>query len=1132
MTSLKYREPTMNATPMTDGANPMSQTTRRPPRSFRLAAWAAIAIAVLVAVPFGALAASSPGSISTAPASHGPLAATSSSAASAPNIASRAISSLAVSPAFLGLTGAARLADIAHGMSANPAVPQPATPAPQALSGNTYLQAPCTSTTSVAAINGTNSTLVAGLSSQYLIYNGSGGSFCNTASISPLLATYGFLETERSINGGQTWTPSWIPQNKSFASVSSPLFNSIPGMYYPYNGYGPAFSSPMVAAATDGTTLVSTQFMPGCWISGCTNATGLQGPGGIEVARSTNGGTSWSNSAVIENQTYFQWITTGSACQTAGVPTGLYPVNVPMSPAVAINPSNDVAVATWEEFHVIINGVNCTAQISGTIQESTSANGGLTWSAPLNVSGGLAFDPRVAIGAAPKYPVSIVYENWLNATRDSTSGALVVNWAFVTSTDNGTTWSTPVQTATTPNVNLLSRGGSAPDSFFTSDNPFGLYTPSQGSLTFDASALSSHDGNEYLVWSDNQSVGSADQGYPAIAFEERASGSPGWTGTTLLTAVTKSTTYFQPSVSVSPDGTVWVTFYGEQRSTGDLNVYALYSLNGGTTWSSLSEITSAPGILPNGLFSIGDYTGSAATSAGTYVTWMDCRAADCTNSFNLTAMVTLVEPVALTTNAANVTLTVTTNGVASAIALPGAIPWAIGTPHTISAPGWLPYNATYVETFHNFTGPVNTSSFSSTFTYTGGSSLVTNYVFVQGSFIAGFFSPNSSFDQLTIDGFSVPLHPWNATAERYNYSVASGRSYYLNASASRFYVPLVNEILGTTAGATTPFNVDLAKTHGWLIGRVTPTNATLLMNGTPVAVDTQNGVYNVSAFWGAYWLNATGFGVTNFSQYVTVVPDQSATTNIVLSGGWIRGALVASYPGVSIKIDGVSVSNLVGATFNDSSLGGTHEITATATGYNTSNISVTVVPGHTSVVQLNLTNYGTVVGTIGPTEALKVATLSVTNFSRTGGGGEPIDSATGIFKVSVTGDAYWTVTVKATGYTTFTQNVLVKPGQQTTPLTINLVPTGTTTPNCALNNSCPSTGKNSTSSSGPSIALVGGIIVLVVVVAAVAALVLMRRRGGGGGDSSAPPEGSMGGSTDAGSETYGESTYGAPPPAQ
>ncbi|MCI4325738.1 MAG: glycoside hydrolase [Thermoplasmata archaeon] len=1120
---------------MTDGATPMSQTTRRPPRPLRLATLMAVAIAFLMAVPFGALATS--GVLSSSPSAatvvHAPVVRTAPTSISTTSFAARLLASPAVSPSFLGLTESARLADAAFGVGGQAALSHPEAPAPQALAGNTYLNDPCSTTSTVAAVNGTNSTLLAGVSSEYLLFNASGGSYCSTVSESPLLTVNGLVEAERSTDGGQTWTPSWIPQNASWTKISSPLFDSIPGMFYPYSGDGPAFASPSVAAANDGTVLLSTQFMPGCWISGCTNATGEQSPAGIAIARSVNGGASWVNTTVVENKTYFQWINTGATCTAAGLGSGFYPVNVPMSPYLAINPVTDAAVATWENFHVLIDVTNCTASISGTIQASNSLNGGLSWSAPQNVSGQLAFDPRVAIGPAPAYPVSIVYENWLNATQDSSSGALAVNWAVATSTDNGTTWGAPLQTASSPNVNLLWRGDSSPDSFFTSDNPFGLYTPSQGSLAFDSWASSTHEGNEYLVWSDNQTVGSTDQGYPAIAFEERASGSPGWTGTSFITPATKSTVYFQPSVSVAPDGTLWVTFYGESKSSGDLNMFAVYSTNGGTTWSTMSEITSSFGILANGLLSIGDYTGSVATSAGTYVTWMDCRSVSCTDSFNESTMVTLVEPVALTTSASGITLTVTTNGVASAVSLPGAVPWAIGTAHTVAAPGWLPYNATYVETFHNFTGAVNSTAFSTTFTYTGGSSLVTNYAFVPGSFLAGFFTPNTTFDQLTIDGFSVPLHPWNATALSYNYSVASGRSYYLNASASRFYLPLVNQILGTTAGAVTSFNVDLAKTHGWLIGRVTPTNATLLINGTPVVVDAQNGVYNTSAFWGSYWVNASGYGVTNFSQYVTVTPDQSTTTNIVLSGGWIRGALINSYPGISIKLDGVAISNLVGATFNDSTLGGAHQIVATATGYNTSTINVTVVPGHTSVVSVNLTNQGTVIGSISPVAALKVATLSVTNLSHLGGGHEPIDTTTGIFRVNVTGDAYWTVTVAATGYVTFTQNVLVTPGELTAPVSVTLtLAKNSTVPPCNLNNSCSVV--TPSGSSGPSIALIGGIIVVVVVVAAVAAVVLMRRRGGGGGgDGSTPPEGTMGGPTDASGEaTYGEGTYGAPPPAE
>lgn len=1129
----------MAATPMTDGAHPTIRTTPRPLRAIHLAAWAAVAVCLLMVLPLPALAGASgvPGAAS--PPTGGtvslpPTAALAPFTMHGPSM-DRFLTDAAYSPNSL------RVSLPAHSTGALvpgvlPAGPlpkvSPLAPVPAALDGNTYLNAPCSSTTSLTAVNGTNSTLLAGLSSFYLLYNASGGAFCNTQSTSAAFFQDGFVETERSTDGGATWTPNWIPQNASWTAKTSPLNGSVPGMFLPVNIGQSAYASPSVASAPDGTTMLATQFMPGCWLTNtCTvNGTDLD-PAGIAVARSTNGGASWLNTTVLGTGQFFHWVTPVGAC-VGVLNAGFYNYLIPYSPTIAINPSTDVAIATWEMFqlHFIQNSTACGGVVFATVQESTSSNGGMSWSKPVNISGTEGYNPQVAIGPAPRYVDSILYMDISNATQDGNTKAFVGNWMTSTSSNNGTTWSTPAATSTTPNVDTLWGGSSGPDSFAITDQPYPLLHPTRPSFTIDSTVTSPHAGSEYVVWADNRTPGSTDQNFPSIAFQEHTSGGVGWTGTSFLTPATRTTLYFEPSVSVAPSGTIWVSFYGETKQSGDLNMYAVYSNDGGSTWSAVSAISTANSVLPNGLISIGDYTGSAATNAGTYVTWMDCRSNSCTGAFNTSAMVTLAESVALSSPTSNVTDTVTTNGVAQTLTLPSGIPFANGTSHTISAPNWLAHNTTAVASFHNFSGAISSTSSTTTFTYGGGGSIVTNYVYVPASFIAGFFTPNTTFDKLTIDGANVPLFPWNATALRYNFSVASGRSYYINASASNLYVPLTNQIVGTTPGQATNFDVLLAKTHGWLIGKITPFNATLTVNDTPVAVNPANGVYNVSEFWGSYWLNASGFGVTTYSNYVNVAPVAPTTDNIVLSGGWIRGALAGSYPGVALTLDGVAISGLTGATFNQSTLGGKHVVGATATGYNTSKINVTVVPGHTTVVSVNLTNEGTIVGTVGPAAALTVATLSVINLSKSGGGPERINPSTGAFKVNVTGDAYWTVTVKATGYTTVSQSVLVTPGVATPPVVITLTASSKPHTNCSTNNSCPNNGPNGTTTSGIPLVVVGGILVVVVLVAAIAAVMIMRRRGGGG-SSTAPPEAATTGAPESpdGTETYGGGSYGGPP---
>ncbi|MCI4327386.1 MAG: glycoside hydrolase [Thermoplasmata archaeon] len=1117
---------------MTESSTRSIRTTSRPLRTLRLAALAAVGIALLMALPLPALAgAPSPAApaalpVGQAPAMVAPAAA--SASGSVQNLAMMLAAHPEASSAVLDESHAARIAaNSASGVGSIGA--SGAAPVPQSLSGNIYLNAPCSYATALTAINGTNSTLLTALSSNYLIYNGSGDTFCSSGSLSSSLLTHGFVETERSNDSGATWTPSFVPPNASWTNKSSSTNGSLLGFYYPITNGGPPFASVSVAAANDGTVLLGTQFIPECIALGgnCTSAPGLQAPAGIAVARSTDGGASWANTTVIAQQPFLKYITPTSTCQSAGYTVGYYFTDIPMDPWVGINPSNGVAVAVWDLMHLNLDEGVCETFLSGTVQASVSSNGGVSWSAPVNVSSNASYQPRVAFGPAPTYPITILSQDWQNATQDSTTQAFAVSWETTTSTNNGTSWSKVADTSSTPNNNLLWRGSSSPDSWMVTYNPFSELAPTPASFAID-SGTSAYAGNAYFVWSDNRTAGSTYQGDPSIALQEKASGSLSWSGISYLTPTTKTTAYFEPSVSVAPDGTVWVTFYGMSKSSGDLNLYAVYSTNGGSNWSSIGTITSATSVLAVGLLSIGQYNGLAATSAGAFATWMDCRSSSCTTAYNTSAMVAQIEPIAFDTTAPGVNLTVTTNGVSAPMTLPGAQPWATGTTHSLSAQGWFGESSNgTVASFVNYSGIVNSTAFSTTFDYTGGSTLLVTYVYVPAAYIGGTFSPNITQSRLTIDNTIVTLHPWNATTELFNYSVASGRSYYLNASASNLYASVTNDMISVQSGRTTVVNISLGKTVGWLTGRVSPVNATLLLNGRPVTINASDGIYNVTVQWGTYWLNATGYGVTNASKLVTVNPGQATNTPFNLIGGWLKGTVASTYPGLTINVDGLPVTGLVGATFNESFLGGRHTVEATAPGYNTSWQNWTVTPGRTTNFAISLTNIGMIVGNIGPAGALaNGAKLIVNNVTQSTGGNRPINAITGNFAVNATGEVNWTLTVSATGYVTATQVVFVRPGQDTKPVTFVLALSPVVQPhqNCTNNESlCPPTTNNN---AGISPLLVGGILVVVVLVAVIAAVVLMRRRPGGGGDTT-PPEGSMGGTdgTEASSDTYG----GAPP---
>ncbi|MCI4356862.1 MAG: hypothetical protein L3K18_06955 [Thermoplasmata archaeon] len=1091
-------------------------------RALRWAAFAAVAIALLVVGPLPALGGSVAASKVSMATPHGAIGSVTPRYVNAVLGPNGQMARLTYTPLVASLFANGDLLghpSVARTILSTTTAPHQFAARPSVLTGNQLLPGYCQTTSALTAVNGTNSTLFAGMDSSYLLFNTQGDTACNTYTISNQFVLHGALEGARSTDGGQSWNPVWIPQNASWTTTGTTTNGSVPGISLQSSL---PFSSPGVASANDGTTLISTLFSEPCTIiffaQNCSStAAGFQAPAGVAVSRSTNGGASFVNTTVVDQTKFIRWFTSTPTCN-ATLPSGYYYLNFILGTDVAINPVNDVAIATWQDVRFHFNATACTFDSLSSIRAAVSANGGQSWSAARNITGVQSGNARVSIGPAPQYNITVAAQNYLNQSRLS-SGGFTVAWSTVKSTNNGTTFGVPVDTALSPNFNVLWAPSTAPANFGVNTYPgFGV----------DSSPTSPYAGNTYLAWSDNQS--GANVGYPAIYFQTLTAGSSTWGAQVSITpASLHSLVFFEPTLSISPDGTVWVTFYGENHASGNYGVYAIYSKTGGATWSQLGQVTTQASTPSSVVTSIGDYMGLAATSAGAYATWMDCRSNTCSSSDNTTVMDALIEPVALPTNGTGVNLTMTTNGAAQTFPLPNAIPLTIGTSHTVSAPGWLPHNATTVESFHNYSGAVNSTSFSVTFTYNGGNSLATTYTFQPGAFIAGTFTPNVPQSHLTIDGYVVPLTTVNGSTLSYNYSVASGRSYFINASASIYYSSITNHPIGVSPGATSFYNIVLGHTSGWLAGRVTPFNATLLVNGTPVAVNITNGVYNQTVGWGSYWVNASGFGVTNFSRYVVVSPSMTTTTSPILIGGWIKGTLGSSYPGVSIKVDGVAITNAAGVTFNDSYLGGSHEIVATAPGYNTTYINVSVLPAHTKIVAIALTNQGTVVGQVSPSPAAKLAQLTVNNISKRLGGHFPVD-ALGDFLVNLTGEVNYTVNVTAAGYSSFQTVVFVRPGHTTAPISITLSvqKPGPCTTNCPPP---PGNNSNTTSSGGISLIEVAGILVVVVLVAAVAAVVLMRRRGGGGSAASAPPEGSTGGAEPAeGGETYGGS-YNPPPPS-
>ncbi|MFI5418439.1 MAG: hypothetical protein ACHQ2Y_06045 [Candidatus Lutacidiplasmatales archaeon] len=1130
-----------------EGARAMPKTRMRPKTA---AALGAIALIALMALPASSMA--HPASVSPAAAAPHTLHASISKAVTPPTTVSVAgahgTGAFTLSPSLfqpknivlpgggqlgMPLTPSQAMAHPGHALFPNahfspastsattstvPARPSPLTSSSP--SNNYVTGSNCSNDPTITEVNHNNMTYAATGTSLYQLFNSPGDSSCNMYTISSAFNTTGLASAYSTTDGGATWASTFIGQNKTLWQTKG---TSEYGSINMGNGN--------VASTTGSGVLASSWYLPYCvavqfYILGtnvtCLGGTGayVQGvhePWGIDVARSANGGATYAAPSVLLSAQGLTNITMPSACVAAGYQSSIYYyLNIPENPVVTYDAGKNVAVVAWDLVHQFFNASACgvTSGVfydQATVQISTSGNGGVTWSAPQNISSVVSTIPQVAVGPAPTYALDAVFTDFANTT----AGCGCANWAFTQSTNGGSTWSTPSDIGSQL-LNFEFKSGV--DSFRTSSQP---------SFAVDNWSASSHSGNMYLVWSDNGTGSSS--GYPVIDMVRSTNGGSTWGSVAAIAAAPgHGTTYFMPSVAVGPDGTVWVTFIGVSQSTGNYREYGVLSHNGGASWSNIFVIGDSDSIPGSSIVSIGFFSGLTVTTSGATGIWTDCRDSSCGSYGNTVFFTGLVSMINMSSNAASTPLTLSLFGGGNqVITLPAYTGFVQNVTFSLSVPIWLPDNATDVFAFQSYSGIVSSTNFRASGTYTGGAKLVANYVPQPSAIIAGTFSPVVAGAKLTIDQFPVTLNPNNATTYKFSYSVASGSVYIVNATAPK-YVSDLNVQVQVSPGNTTTLTVVLPKVIGWLTGHVNttaPTTVTLKVNGTVVPVNPATGTFNVSEPWGWYWVNVTGIGVTNYSAHVPVNPGLPTANVITLAGGWLTGTVTPYKATLKLNVDGLPVTTAFG-TFNVSVLGGVHYVNATIPGYNLSQIVAQVVAGHTSLVNVTLTNKGWIWGHISPAGAAKNATLQIV--SGTNGAYYPVNTGTGGFNVSVLGGLTWTVTVTATGFKTNTTTVPVTAGNGTLPINIDMVAV-VVKQNCTTDPTmpgCPGPGQNQTNnpSSFPWLDVVI-VVVAIAAVGAIAGVMMMSRRGGGSG-------GGGGGSSSQEPETPPEQVYGGAAPSE
>ena len=228
---------------------------------------------------------------------------------------------------------------------------------------------------------------------------------------------------------------------------------------------------------------------------------------------------------------------------------------------------------------------------------SRTTDGGNTWE-----SARIIYDPG---------PSAQAYDNLIFVLPDGTLADVFIwntfqvngqtSYAIIRSHDHGLTWSSPVVVATPQLVGIIDTKTQA---YVRGGGPSVAVDPGSGAI--------------YLVWEDGRFSGLQLDG---IALSKSTDGGASWSAPAQVNQVPQVQA-FTPTVAVSADGTVAVTYYDFRKDTPDpktllTNYWRITSLDGGQSWREIPvagpfDLTTAP-LGEGGDYFIGDYEGLAVS---------------------------------------------------------------------------------------------------------------------------------------------------------------------------------------------------------------------------------------------------------------------------------------------------------------------------------------------------------------------------------------------------------------------------------------------------------------------------------------------------------------------------------------
>ncbi len=226
----------------------------------------------------------------------------------------------------------------------------------------------------------------------------------------------------------------------------------------------------------------------------------------------------------------------------------------------------------YNDYRILVNGSyvqdGTSVDVSVSLGETTVVDFRRPPGFVIQITDAAEDDYRPAIARTNDGKLWVVWHSWRSDN----------NIWYKTSDDNGVTWSADTQLTTDP------------------------------SSDYDPAIVQASDGTIWVVWYSYRS-GNAD-----IWYKTSTDGGTSWSVATQLT--TDANSDYSPAITQTSDSTIWVVWYSYR--SGNADIWYKTSSDGGATWSSAVQLTTAPE---------GDYRPAIApTSDGTiWVFWDSWR---------------------------------------------------------------------------------------------------------------------------------------------------------------------------------------------------------------------------------------------------------------------------------------------------------------------------------------------------------------------------------------------------------------------------------------------------------------------------------------------------------------------------